>query len=46
MQIKKYKFLFAKKCSPKKIISRHNEQPNTLTRQEYKGGVKFMSKIL
>jgi hypothetical protein len=27
----------SKKYFPKKLISRHNKQPNTLTRQEYKG---------
>ncbi len=29
----------SKKYSPKKLISRHNEQPKTLTRQEYKGKI-------
>jgi hypothetical protein len=28
------------------LISRHNLQPNTLTRQEYSTKVKFMSRIL
>ncbi len=37
--IKKYKILFIKKNFPKKLISRHNEQPNPLTRQEYKGKI-------
>jgi hypothetical protein len=39
----RYSFL-SQNYSPKKLTSRHNEQPNTFTRQEYKG--KFMSRIL
>ncbi len=27
------------KYSPKKLISRHNEQPNTLARREYEGKI-------
>ncbi len=45
-QLKKKQFLFVKEIrySPKKLISRHNEQPNTLTRQEYKGKI-YVKKI-
>jgi hypothetical protein len=47
-QFKKYKFLYSRQKSPKKLISRCNMQPNTLTRQEYKGKikVKFVLEIL
>jgi hypothetical protein len=31
--------LLSRKYSPKKLISRHNEQPNTFKRQEYKGKI-------
>ncbi len=37
--IKKYNSFLSKKYSPKKLISRHNEQPNTPARQEYKGKI-------
>jgi hypothetical protein len=39
-------FLFVKKNSPKKLISRQIEQPDTFTRQEYPTKVTFMSRIL
>jgi hypothetical protein len=46
----KYKFLFVKKISPKKLISRNNTQPklpNTLTTLQGRNTkVKFMSRIL
>jgi hypothetical protein len=32
-------FFLSKKYSHKKLISRHNDQPNTLTRQEHKGKI-------
>ncbi len=38
-QFKKSKFLFIKNNITKKLISRHNMAPNTLTRREYQGKI-------
>jgi hypothetical protein len=45
-QFKNMNSFLSKKYSSKKLISRLNEQPNMLTRQEYKSKIYRMSRIL